>query len=161
PTKPQVQVERPQAKPRTNDLEVRRAAAILAQRGRLQWSQNRPEVHRTKIAKWVQNPSKSGSRTHPKSHAGGHIQLPQLHRDAAFPAAVVLAPAAPRRRLDQPIANQGAVNGRAGHLAKPAAVHLEHQPPRPPLGVAAPKLADRFLNLGGNPPRMVMDLVAA
>jgi hypothetical protein len=30
-----------------------------------------------------------------EKRAGGHIQLPQLHRSAAFPAAVILAPAAP------------------------------------------------------------------
>ncbi len=30
-----------------------------------------------------------------EKRAGGHIQLPQLHRSAAFPAAVILAAAAP------------------------------------------------------------------
>jgi hypothetical protein len=33
-------MERSQAKPRTNDLEVQEAVAILACRGRLRWRQN-------------------------------------------------------------------------------------------------------------------------
>ncbi len=60
-------MERPQAKPRTNDLEVRRATVILVQRGRLRWGQSRPELHSFKIAKWVRNPLESGAKTHPRS----------------------------------------------------------------------------------------------
>ena len=91
---------------------------------------------------------------------GGHVQLPQLHRSAAFPAAVVLTPSPPGLRLDQPVADQGAVNGGAGHLVA-AAPHLEHQPARPPLGMAAPQLAHELLDPGGNAPGMVMHPVAA
>ena len=92
--------------------------------------------------------------------AGGHIQLPQLHRSAAFPAAVILAPAPPRLRLDQAAADQRPVDAGAGHLVATAA-HLEHQPPRPPLRMAAPQLTDQLLDPGRDSPGMVMDLVAA
>ncbi len=93
--------------------------------------------------------------------AGGHIELPQLYGSAAFPATVVLAPTAPRLRLDQAIADQGPVDRRTGHLAMTAAAHLKHQPPRPPLGMATPKLADQFFDPGRDALGMVMDLVAA
>jgi hypothetical protein len=92
--------------------------------------------------------------------AGGHIELPQLHRGAAFPAPVVLAAAPPRLRLDQPVADQGAVDAGAGHLVA-AAAHLEYQPAWTPLRVPAAKLADQLLGLGRDAPGMVMDLVAA
>jgi hypothetical protein len=58
--KAQVQVERPQAKPRTNDLEVRPATAILAQRGRPGRGQNWSELQSLKIVEWVQGLSESG-----------------------------------------------------------------------------------------------------
>jgi hypothetical protein len=93
--------------------------------------------------------------------AGGHIELPQLHRSAAFPAAIVLPPAAPRHRLDQPVADQGPVDRRAGNGAVATAAHLKHQPPRTPLRMRPPELTDQLLDLGRDAPRMVMDLVAA
>jgi hypothetical protein len=95
-----------------------------------------------------------------EERAGGHVQLPQLHGSAAFPAAVILPPAAPRLRLDQAVADQGPVDAGAGHLMT-AAAHLEHQPARTPLRVPSPKLADQLLGPGGDTPGMVMDLVAA
>jgi len=63
--KVQVQVERPQAKPRTNDLEMRRATAILAQRGRLPGGRNWSGLHKPKIVKWVQDQSESGGQNSP------------------------------------------------------------------------------------------------
>ena len=95
-----------------------------------------------------------------EKRAGGHIQLPQLHWSATFPAAVILAPAAPRLRLDQAVADQGAVDAGSGHLVA-AAAHLEHQPLRPPFGMATPELTDQLLDPGRDAPGMVMDLVAA
>ena len=61
---------------------------------------------------------------------GGHIQLPQVNRGAAFPTPVILAPAVPRRRLDQAVPNQSAIHAGTGYLAATAA-HLEYQPARP------------------------------
>ena len=95
-----------------------------------------------------------------EERAGGHVQLPQLHGSAAFPAAVILAPAAPRLRLQQAVTDQRPVDAGAGHLMT-AAAHLEHQPARTPLRVPPPKLADQLLGPGGDAPGMVMDLVAA
>ena len=92
---------------------------------------------------------------------GGHVQLPQLHRSAAFPAAVILAPAAARLRLDQAVADQRPVDRRACNGAISAAVHLEHQPPRAPRRVRPPQFTDRFFDLGGDAPGMITDPMAA
>ncbi len=96
-----------------------------------------------------------------EERAGSHIQLPQLHRGVSFPPPVVLPAAAPGLRLDQPVVDQRPVDRGAGHLAITAAAHLKHQPPRPPLGMPAAQLTDRFLDLGEDPPGMLMDPVAA
>ena len=93
--------------------------------------------------------------------ASGHVQLPQLHRHRPFPPPVILAAPPPGRRLDQPVADQGAVHRRPGHGAIATAVHLEHQPTRTPPGMHAAQLADCFLDLSGDPPRMAMDAVRA
>jgi hypothetical protein len=76
-----------------------------------------------------------------EERAGGHIELPQFHRDGAFPAAVILASPAPGLRLDQPVADQRPVYRGAGYSAMTAAFHLEHQPPRTPLRMCPPLLA--------------------
>ena len=46
--------------------------------------------------------------------AGGHVQLPQLHRSATFPAPVVLAPSAPWLRLNQAVTDQRPVDPSSG-----------------------------------------------
>jgi len=96
-----------------------------------------------------------------EKRAGGHVQLPQLHRHRPFPPGIVLPPAAPRPGLDQLVADQHPVHRGPGHRAQAAAAHLEHQPLRPPLAVRPAQLADRRLQLGRDLPRMSMDLVAA
>ena len=67
--KSQVQVERPQAKPRTYDLEVWRATAILGDEDG-PGSQNSPALTDSKITNWGQNWPEGGANTHPKSQAG-------------------------------------------------------------------------------------------
>jgi hypothetical protein len=96
-----------------------------------------------------------------QERAGGDIQLPQLHRDRAFPPLLVLPPALAGLRLDQPVADQDPVDRRAGNRTVAAAVHLEYQPLRPPFRVLAAQLADRGLQLGRDLPRMMSHLVAA
>ena len=93
--------------------------------------------------------------------AGGHVQLPQLHRHRPFPPHVVLPPAAPRPRLDQLVADQHPVHRGPGHHAVAAAAHLEHQPFRTPLAMRPAQLAHRRLQLRRDLPRMGMDLMAA
>jgi hypothetical protein len=95
-----------------------------------------------------------------EERAGGHIELPQFHRDGPFPAAVILASPAPGLRLNQPVTDQRPVHRGAGYPAMTAAFHLEHQPPRTPLRMRPPQLTDRFLDLSRDTPRMIMDLVA-
>ena len=84
-----------------------------------------------------------------QERARGDVHLPQLHRDRAFPPLVVLPPAPARLRLDQAVADQHPVDRRAGHGAVAAAVHLEHQPLRPPPRMRTAQLADRRLQLSG------------
>ena len=95
-----------------------------------------------------------------EERAGGHIELPQFHRDGPFPAAVILASPAPGLRLNQPVTDQRPVHRGAGYPAMTAAFHLEHQPPRTPLRMRPPQLTDRFLDLSRDTPGMIMDLVA-
>ena len=89
--------------------------------------------------------------------AGGHIELPQLHRARVFPPFVVLPPALPGLRLS---GRCGPVPGRpwSGDGAVAAAVHLKHQPLRTPLRVSPAQLADRRLHIGRDLPRMGMTL---
>src|ERR1017187_54021 len=96
-----------------------------------------------------------------EERAGGDIKLPELHSDRAFPPLAVLPPALTGLRLDQPVADQDPVDRGAFHSAVAAAVHLEHQPLRPPLWMGPAQLADRSFQIGGDLPRMLMDLVAA
>jgi hypothetical protein len=96
-----------------------------------------------------------------QERARRHIKLPQLHRDRAFPPLVVLPPALTGPRFDQAVADKHPVDRGASYRAVPAAVHLEHQPLRPPLRMSPSQLADRRLHLRHGLPRMLMNLVAA
>jgi hypothetical protein len=64
--KPQIKVKGPQAKPGTNDPEVRRATVIPSQRGRLGGART-VRTHRSKIVKWLRDPARKRARTHSKA----------------------------------------------------------------------------------------------
>jgi len=49
-----------------------------------------------------------------KCHPAHHVHLPQLHRPGALPSLVVLGPAPAGLVIDQPVADQAAVDRRAG-----------------------------------------------
>jgi hypothetical protein len=78
-----------------------------------------------------------------------HIQLPQLYRPIPLPPPVVGPPPAPGHRLDQPLADQRPVDRRPRqHRLQPIPTELVVQPPRPPIRVPPPQLADPHLASG-------------
>ncbi len=89
-------------------------------------------------------------------HAADDVHLPQLHRPAALPAPVILAAAATRHRLDQPVPHEDPVDGaqRGYRAGAAAAAQLVVQPALPPPGMATAQFADRRLHLRADLRRM-------
>jgi hypothetical protein len=75
------------------------------------------------------------------------VHLPQLHRRAALPALPRLPPPAVATGLDQTGPGQRPIHtGHTRHRRHPAAVQLDHDPPRPPRRMQPPQLEHRRLD---------------
>jgi hypothetical protein len=92
-----------------------------------------------------------------QEHAGGHVQLPQLHRLLPLPPLVVLAAALALTGRHQATADQHPVDRRPGRQrAHPRLAQLEQQPSRTPPRMCPAQLADQRLNLGIQLPRLMV-----
>jgi hypothetical protein len=83
-----------------------------------------------------------------QEYATHDVHLPQLHRPLPFPPAELLAALAPAAELDQAVALEAAVDGRArrdGVCAEAAELVLD--PARPPPRMLPAQFADQRLEL--------------
>jgi hypothetical protein len=84
-----------------------------------------------------------------QEHAPHDVELPQRHRGVAFPARVVLPPAAPPLGVDQAATDQDPIHRRhRRHWHHPRASELIGQAARTPPGMLPAQLTHRGLHLG-------------
>ena len=114
----------------------------------------------TQYPEWSSARTRSSPPPIDQKGAGGHVQLPQLHRHLGAPTAHSPAACGAATSARSAGCESHPVHRGPGHRAQAATAHLEHQPLRAPFPVCPAQLADRRLQLSRDLPRMGMHFMA-